>query len=170
MAEPLPLPLKAIVTVGLPASGKSTYAAGLKGDYVELNMDDLRFEICGDPTNQEVTHRAFGRRRRKLWELARQGRNVIISDTHAKRRDRKRTIRELKELGYEVELVFFNVGEQTCLKRNEARDRHVPVEVIARMAERIRHTPPTPHEADRFRVITEPDDPLLSNEHAIFPS
>jgi predicted kinase len=124
-------------------------------------MDDMRFEVCGDAGNQAVTHRAFGRRRRKLYELARSGRNVIISDTHAKRRDRKRVIRELKALGYEVELVFFDIGERTCHLRNAGRDRHVPEDVIAQMAERLRHTPPTPDEADRFTVIQDAEDPLL---------
>lgn len=153
--------MKAIITVGLPACGKSTFARGLSSTHAELNMDDLRFEVSGDAGNQDVTHLAFGRRRRKLGAIAREGRDVIISDTHAKRRDRRRVIRELRALGYEVEIVFFDIGERTCHARNQGRERQVPTEVIAHMAERIRQTPPTPHEADSFRVIREPDDPLL---------
>jgi predicted kinase len=157
-----PAPTKrAIITVGLPACGKSTYARGLAATHAELNLDDLRAEISGDATNQDVTSRAIGRRRHRLAELAKAGRDVILSDTHAKRRDRRRAIRDLRALGYEVEVVFFDVGEATCHRRNAARARQVPASVIAEMAERLRHTAPTPHEADRFTVIQEPGDPLL---------
>ena len=155
--------MRAIVTVGLPACGKSTFAGTLEGEYVELNLDTLRFELSGDAGNQHVTHRAIGRRKRRLAELAARGQNVILSDTHARRRDRRRTIRELQALGYEVELRFFNVGERTCQARNQAREHPVPPEVLSRMARRLRETPPTPDEADRFTVATEPDDPLLAD-------
>lgn len=153
--------MKAIVTVGLPACGKSTYAGSLAATHAELNLDDLRREISGDATNQHATGRAIGRRRHRLAELAKAGRDVIISDTHAKKRDRKRIIRDLRALGYEVELVFFDVGEATCHRRNAGRDRPVPATVIGQMAERLRTTPPASAEADRFTVIQEPTDPLL---------
>jgi predicted kinase len=161
MTTPAPPTKKAIITVGLPACGKSTYARSLAATHAELNLDDLRAEICGDATNQDVTGRAIGRRRHRLAELAKAGRDVILSDTHAKRRDRRRAIRDLRALGYEVEVVFFDVGETTCHQRNATRERQVPPAVITEMAERLRNTAPTPHEADRFTVIQEPGDPLL---------
>lgn len=102
---------RAIVTVGLPGCGKSTFAAGLAADHVELNMDALREA-------------------------------VVVSDTHARRRDHTRVIRMLRSLGYEVELVFFDVGVATCLARNAGRARPVPEAAIHAMAARLRESPP----------------------------
>lgn len=152
--------MRAILTVGLPGCGKSTYAAGLSG-VVEINLDNLRELICGDATDQSVTRKAVGMRHRLMNAYARDQRDVIFSDTHARRRNRLRLIRALKRLGYRVELVFFNVGEATCLQRNAGRARKVPEEAIAMMASQLRAHPPTPAEADVFAELRYAEDPLL---------
>ena len=158
--------MKAIVTVGLPGSGKSTFAAGLAPEVVERNMDAMRELVSGDPTNQAATAKAIWHRNRLLERLAREGRDVILSDTHAKRRDRTKTIKQLRLLGYTVQLVFFDVGEAECLARNARRDRPVPEEAIVKMARLLRGTPPLPAEADEWAAHAHPEDRLLDpNDH-----
>ncbi len=139
-------PPHAILTVGLPGCGKSTYAAGLKSGHVEVNLDLLRERVCGDATNQEATPRALRLRSRLLKQLAAKGRDVILS---------------LRGWGFTVHVVFFDVGETTCLARNARRGRQVPEAVIHMMAGFIRENPPTAKEADSFERIGEPEDPLL---------
>lgn len=156
--------MEAIVTVGLPACGKTTFAAALAPRYLDLNLDAFRAQAVGDATDQDATRKAVWRRDRALERAARDGRDVVISDTHARRRNRTRLIRRLRELGYHVRLVFFDVGESTCLARNAARDRRVPEAVIAEMAASLRALPPRPDEADSFEVRGGEGDRLLGDQ------
>jgi predicted kinase len=152
--------MRAILTVGLPGCGKSTYAAGLEG-LVEINLDALRELVAGDATDQAATPKAVGLRHRLMNFHAARADDLIFSDTHARPRNRRRLIRALHRLGYRVELVFFNVGMETCLRRNAGRDRVVPAEAIAAMAEQLRACPPRPSEADAFTELVDPADPLV---------
>ncbi|MGE5708448.1 MAG: AAA family ATPase [Bacteroidota bacterium] len=158
--------MRAFITVGLPGSGKSTFAGYLRKaeKAEELNLDFFRFLLSGDPHNQEVSFPALKARDRRLRALAREGRDVILSDTHAQGRTRRQTIRMLHELGYFVSILFFNVGETTCLERNARRERPVPEEVIHRMARQIRGRPPSPAEAETLIVLEDPEDPLIRDE------
>lgn len=154
--------MRALVTVGLPGSGKSTYAAAHGQQAVELNLDLMREQVCGDATNQNATVAAVAFRNRLLNTYAHQGRDVVISDTHARRRHRKRLIRLLRKLGYAVDVVFFDVGPGTCKRRNAGRGRQVPEPVIDQMAALLREHPPRASDGDTFVVIHDPDDPLLT--------
>jgi predicted kinase len=158
--------MKAIVTVGLPGCGKSTFAAQkidaqAASPFAELNLDALRERVSGDATNQSATGAAIDLRNRLLNTYALKGRSVIISDTHARKRHRNRLLRILRKLGYKIEIVFFDVGPGTCKRRNAGRERRVPDEAIDAMAESLREFPPTARDADHFQVVREAADPLL---------
>ncbi|MDB5096053.1 MAG: ATP/GTP-binding protein [Cyanobacteria bacterium RYN_339] len=152
--------MRAVLTIGLPGCGKSTYAATQPG-LVELNLDALREVVAGDATNQHATPRAVGLRHRLMNHHAAQRDDLIVSDTNVRRSHRRRLIRALHRLGYRVELVFFNVGLTTCLRRNAGRDRVVPAEAIAQMAALIQAHPPRVDEADGYMELADPDDPLI---------
>lgn len=150
--------MRAIVTVGLPGCGKSTYARGLADRFVELNLDLCRGLVCGDPANQNATSRAIFHRNRQLERLAREGRDVILSDTHVKARDRRRMIKQLRQLGYEVHVVFFNVGDATCRVRNAERVQPVPDWAMDKMLTSLQARPPHPEEADAFEEVVHGAD------------
>lgn len=158
--------MRAVVTVGLPGCGKSTFARGLlqpesPDGPAELNLDALREKVCGDATNQSATRAAIALRNRLFHTYAHERRDVIVSDTHARRKHRTRVIKLLRKLGYHVELVFFDVGIETCLQRNAGRERQVPIAAIEMMAGLLSEHPPVAHEADAFQVIRLDEDPLL---------
>lgn len=155
--------MRAIVTVGLPGCGKSTYAAGLGDDYTELNLDTCRGIVCGDATNQAATPRAIFHRNRELERLAQAGRNVVLSDTNVKSRDRRGTIRQLRALGYTVHVVFFNVGERTCQARNAARANPVPEWAMDKMVRYLYARPPHPEDGDTFEEIVQGEDRLFDS-------
>lgn len=154
--------MKAIVTVGLPGCGKSTYAAkrvAAEG-LVEVNLDDLRARVAGDAKDQNATVAALYLRDEVLETYAREGRDLIVSDTQSHREHRARIIAQLRQLGYRVELVVFDVGAATCKARNLGRERVVPEGAIDEMAARLQADPPRAEEADAFGIVHEPADPL----------
>lgn len=132
---------RVIMTVGVPASGKSTWAATLVQEgYQELNLDNLRWEICGDSTNQSVTMQAVELRDKRLAEYAASGQGVVISDTNAHPTFRLQLIQQLLSLGVkpgEIYMVYFPIETAEAIRRNEQRENPVPVHVIERMQQML---------------------------------
>lgn len=140
------------VLVGLPGSGKSTWADENAGKGVIISTDQIRGEINGDPADQsngnEVWRLAFNRTR--YWLHL--GYNVIFDATNCGRANRRNVLHELKDHAREVYAIFFNTSKAECKRRNAARERVVPDEVIERMAERL--SVPTKEEGfDRVFII-----------------
>jgi predicted kinase len=135
--------MNAIVTVGIPACGKSTYARSLvAAGWVELNRDAFRAVVGGSfgvPRVEAAVTRLW---RNALREAARAGKDVVLSDTHVTRRSRKDVCKMLRRLGYDrVTAQVFEVPLDTCLQRNRARPEPVPDDVLHRMAETLSRQP-----------------------------
>ncbi|MBM3274016.1 MAG: AAA family ATPase [Candidatus Sericytochromatia bacterium] len=133
----------AIVTVGIPACGKSTFARGLVADgWFDLNRDALRATVGGGfgvPRAEAAVTRLW---RNALRDAASAGKDIILSDTHVSRRSRKEVCRTLRRQGYErITALVFDVPLDTCLQRNRARAVPVPDEVLYRMADTLRRQP-----------------------------
>lgn len=153
--------MKAIVMVGIPGCGKTTAATELSGA-VEVNRDTLRFELTGAYDNFEHEGLINRRHAQRIRQAAAEGRDLVVSDTNTIRRYRRSLIKLLKCLGYEVEVVVFDVGPEACLARNETRSKPVLPEVIHQMARRLRLNPPTLAEGmDSLRFIRQLEAPPL---------
>lgn len=141
--------MRVIVLVGLPASGKSTWAEA-QGTTV-LSSDHVRELLSDDVTNQQIHGQVFGTMRyllRKRLELA--APLTIIDATNLRPKHRKPWIKVAKSLGAEVEAMFFDTPLEECQRRNAARSRVVPAEVIVQMASNLR----PPKTAEGFHRIT----------------
>ena len=134
----------ALVMIGCPASGKSTFASDLvcsKG-YVQIERDHVREELAG--TRKEF-YTKFPRKvgeaavssiiRQNLMTAAKKKQNVVISDTNINRSLRHRLYRDLFDLGFSVEVQLFDVDLQTLFDRNDERpvEEQVPEDIINRM-------------------------------------
>lgn len=146
--------LQVILTTGIPACGKSTWAneAGMPLGFVELNLDNIRQELSGDHTNQAVTQAAVQVRDKRLASLIAAGRKVILSDTNLNPQFRSALIQQLLDLGVhpeQVAILHFPIPVMEAKIRNAKRVLPVPNEVLDRMQEMLENAPPKV-DADRF--------------------
>ncbi|MDX2267428.1 MAG: AAA family ATPase [Bryobacter sp.] len=125
------------ILIGLPGSGKSTWAAGQTGAVV-LSSDATRILLCGDETNQTIHGAVFRTLRFVLRERLRLAQpRTIIDATNLRRRDRKPFLAIAAQFGARAEAIVFAPPLEVVLTRNAQRSRVVPPEVIQRMATRF---------------------------------
>lgn len=137
--------MKAIITVGISASGKSTWAKEYVTKHTNtrcLERDQVRKQIVcakkGIPPDlfqwkdwnwkwEEDVSRYIN----DGLELASQiGQTIILSDTNLNPKYREKLIQKLEQAGYEVKIKEFPVSLETAWKRDESRPCSVGREVI----------------------------------------
>lgn len=133
--------MKAIVTVGLPASGKSTFAKQLEAQgFVRIERDIVRRELAGESFSwdtwdvsreAEITEIVRGQMR----DAAQAGRSIVVADTNLNEKHRASLLAFLEELGFEIEIVFFDVPLSVCEQRNLMRSEkeRVPYHVLPKL-------------------------------------
>jgi predicted kinase len=132
-----PLP-KIVVLVGLPGSGKSTWAEGKP----VLSSDHLRELLADDIGDQFIHRKVFAAIRYLARERVKLGRPVTYIDaTHLTPWERRPYLRMR---GVRAEAVFFDTPLEECKRRNRGRTRQVPEDVLERMAAKV--VPPTRQE------------------------
>ena len=149
-----------IITVGIPASGKSTYSRELvkKHGALHLSSDDIRNrmkEATGEWTHAEV----FKEMRSRLFEAVEDelAPEIIIYDaTNTSRKRRRSLYRDIKQEypDVHVEIKFFSVSAYDAMSRNYVRklEERVPKEVIWRMHKNLQ-VPRIEVDCDSFEVL-----------------
>ena len=129
-----------IVTVGLPASGKTTWALEYikdKTNTVRVNKDSIRAMVFNGQYSKEWEDFVCDIRDKIINHALVKGYNVVVDDTNFEEKHVRR-IRAIAEY-HGVSLVvkdFTDVSKEECLERNKNRSNPVPDEVIHRMHER----------------------------------
>ncbi len=120
---------EAIIFIGLPGSGKTTYFA----DHFATTHAHVSRDI--QQTAQRET--AF------FCECLRSGRSLVVDNTNATRAVRSSYIRDAKAAGFHVLCYFFDTPVRTAIGRNNHRKdkKPIPVPAILRAAKRLE--PPT---------------------------
>ena len=127
------------ITVGLPGSGKSTYAKEfVKGKDIEyLSSDELRAVYGKGEDDQTVTPIVFSHIKRKVDEFLKDGKNVLVDATSVNRKERSDYIKTAKKYGAKVVALVFKMDRQGLIDRNKKRGeqgcRVVPDWVIDKM-------------------------------------
>jgi len=161
--------LEAIVLVGIPGCGKSTYASMLQSLYGHeiVERDGIRLQIMNEKGLQQktdtrvdftkwnwewekdVTEKQYA----LIEEYGKQGKSLVLSDTNLKYREP--LIEFLEKLGYQVKVQYLYTPLQVCIQRDLERDYPVSEEPIKRLHEEFMKQLQTefPFEKESFVVI-----------------
>ncbi len=121
--------------VGLPASGKSTYAQTLSEQYnaIICSSDHIREELFNDVNDQSHNAEVFKELYIRIKNYLQNGQSVIMDSTNISYKRRMAFLQELKNIPCEKICILMATPYKECLKNNANRDRVVPEEVIERM-------------------------------------
>lgn len=148
--------MKAIITVGISCSGKTTLANELvEQGWVDVNRDWIRFNVVcpgSDWGSYKFTNKrerdVTEEQRNMVVEAAEDGKNVIISDTNLNDSIREEWISFLTVMGYSVEVKYMHVSLEEAWERDALRPNGVGHRVIYRqwkkwldVIDRKRYTP-----------------------------
>lgn len=130
---------KLIILVGIPGSGKTTYAK----DYMErnantihLSSDAIRKELYGDENTQGNPAEVFSLMQKRAVETLNDGYDVIYDATNITRKDRQGIISVCPKIA-KIECHIIWAPIEVCIERDSKRERTVGKEVIDRMLKRF---------------------------------
>jgi len=155
---------KLVITRGLPASGKTTWATAWLAEDPEnrarVNRDELRHALFGRywPVPEEVVTAA---QRAAVEANLKEGRSVVVDDTNLPSRASRHWYETAERLGAEFDYVDMAATPDECVARDAARaaagERAVGEDVIRKMAARF-GLPKNPLPPPTLReLVTLPD-------------
>lgn len=160
--------MKAYITIGLPASGKSTWAKQIVEETgaARINNDDIRNGIY-----DRLGHREWSKKIEEEVGLTRSAmiqhfsdvrRDIIVDNTHCNPKTFESIQDECKRAGFEVEIVDFTfVPVEECIRRDALREGHEQVgeEVIRKMAKLMGRKNKTSKYADSLPDLKDTGKP-----------
>lgn len=130
---------KLILLVGVPGSGKTTYAKNyIKQNYntIHLSSDAIRQELYGDENIQGNPGDVFSLMQKRAVESLNNGCDVLYDATNITRKDRSCIIGICpKFVKIECHIIWAPI--ETCVEQDAKRERTVGKEVIDRMLKRF---------------------------------
>lgn len=146
-----PRPVSLWVLIGLPGSGKSTWASTFAQTGLSLHListDQIRFDLYGNEAIQgqwlQIWHRVQQQFRQSVSAIH-QGHltGVIYDATNTRRRPRREVIQAAHQAGFtRILAIWIDTPLDQCLDRNQQRSRQVPTKVIHAMARQLAGAPP----------------------------
>ena len=147
-----------IVLVGIPGSGKTTYAEKYIKEHpnaIHLSSDLIRKELWGDEATQGDNNKVFSLMQSRAIDALNNGQSVVYDATNITRKDRSYIITLcFKFVKIECHIIWAPI--ETCIERDAARERTVGKEVIDRMLKRFQ-APYYDEGIDEIKVIV-PDN------------
>lgn len=122
--------MEAIITVGVSACGKSTYAGLLK--HTEINRDDIRFGIVMPEAQGSWKKYVFSKDNESLAtsleevlfkKAVEAEQDIVVSNTNINTQIRRDWIKRCQKAGYTVKIAMFNISLEEAIKRDSFRDK-----------------------------------------------
>ena len=147
-----------ILLVGIPGSGKTTYAEKYIKEHpgtVHLSSDKIREELWGNEATQGDNNEVFSLMQSRAIDALNNGYSVIYDCTNMTRKDRACIISICPKFAkIEAHVIFSPI--ETCIERDAARERTVGKAVIDKMLKRFQ--PVWYDEGIHEIKIVRPDD------------
>ncbi len=123
---------KLYIMVGVPGSGKSTYAERVLSKSATIfSSDKIRGELLGEENDQSNKDLIFSTLYSRARDCLLEGKDAVIDATNLNKFERARVFENFKDIdGIERISVFVNTPLDECLLRNNRRARVVPESVI----------------------------------------
>lgn len=131
---------KAILFIGLPGSGKSTYIReNVCTNFVIVDADRIKETHPDyDVNNPGAVHQWSVKEAEKLMERYSDSGVPICMDSGGVNNNYQiRIINMLKSKGYQVQLIYMDTPLEVCIERNSKRERKVPENVIREKSEKL---------------------------------
>lgn len=114
-----------VLLVGLPGSGKSTFAINHFPLDSIVSTDRIRQELSNNPRNQLVSNQAFIMANGVVRERLKHGEIVVVDAQNIKVDKLDSFFKSAEEAGSRVEAIFLNVGVEESIVRDQARKKKV---------------------------------------------
>ena len=131
-----------IVLIGLPGSGKTTYAKryveamGKCGNVIRLSSDSIRAELYGDESVQGNPEVVFSTMRQRALDALSDGVSVVYDATNVTRKDRASIMSVCpKYVSTEAHIIWAPIED--CIMQDASRKRTVGKAVIDKMLKRF---------------------------------
>jgi predicted kinase len=149
----------AVLTIGAPGSGKSTWGEKFAKDngYTYLSSDKNRARVGRGEDDQQASARAFALLKEEMGAALDSGENVVIDACFTSKKARRDFVNIARGRGAHLRAVTFELPREVIVERNSKRaasgGRNVPVFVIDRMLGNYQK-PETP-EFDEVTIFTK---------------
>lgn len=174
--------MKAIITIGVSASGKTTWATEFvkeNPEYFIVCRDDLRKEYYEKThSNEKFSWKVWNMKWEKkitamFWDSigrhAEAGMNIIIADANLNKDRLKNLKSSLEELGYsDIEIKEFPISFEEACKKDALRENGVGFQVIAKQFEqlnKIKKQQYVQNDLNEYAVIVDIDGTIADNSH-----
>ena len=174
--------MKAIITIGVSASGKTTWANEFvkeNPEYFIVCRDDLRKKYYEKThSNEKFSWKVWNMKWEKkitamFWDSigrhAEAEMDIIIADTNLNKDSLKNLKSSLEELGYsDIEIKEFTISFEEACKRDAIRENGVGFQVIAKQFEqlnKIKKQQYVQNDLKEYAVIVDIDGTIADNSH-----
>lgn len=119
-----------LLTVGAPASGKNTWCQRHFPPGQILSLDQARELVCDDMTSQAANRQAKAVMHAILAGRVAHRRGTVLANTSTTDWERREATALARAHNIPTAAVVFRTPLDECLRRNAARERHVPTDAV----------------------------------------